>query len=104
MAFEIGFCKDCRELNYAITNRNGVFDRANMSNNHFGHRQIIFGKPETYSPPIRVVLTKLQAGLPISTNEMILFTLALDLEGFLDEDEEDDEKRDDSKEPEKTVT
>jgi len=76
---EIGYCLDCRELNYAITNGNGVFERANMSNNHAGHRQYIFDKPEKYCPPIKNVLIKIQAKLPISNNEIILFKLAIDL-------------------------
>ena len=80
---EIGFCIDCRELNYAMANKNGVFERANMSNNHYGHRQYIFQSPNRYISPIRNVLTKLQAGAKISTNEMIIFKLAIDL-GELD--------------------
>jgi len=62
---------------------NGVFEKENMSNNHFGHRQHTFGRPNDYSPPIRSVLTKLNANLPISHNEIILFKLAIDL-GELD--------------------
>ncbi len=78
---EIGYCFDCNELNYASTNANGVFERANMSNNHEGHRQMAFGAPEKYTPPIRNVLCKLQAGLPISDNEIVLFKLALKVFG-----------------------
>ena len=83
---EFGYCLDCQELNYALANRNGVFERANMSNNHVGHKQYIFGAPNQYTPPIRNVLTKLNAGAPISDNEMILFKLAIslgDLDKFL---------------------
>ena len=54
-----------------------------MSNNHIGHEQHVFGKPSDYCAPICNVLTKLQARLPISHNEMILFKLAIDL-GELD--------------------
>ena len=54
-----------------------------MSNNHVGHRQYIFGAPNQYAPPIRNVLTKLQAGAEISWNEIVLFKLAIDL-GELD--------------------
>lgn len=43
---EIGYCLECRELNYAMTNANGTFERANMSNNHEGHKQYIFEAPE----------------------------------------------------------
>lgn len=84
---EIGYCLDCKELNYAMTNANGVFERANMSNNHQGHKQYIFEEPKKYSPPICNVLTKLQAGAPISDNEIVLFKLAIDLgnlEKYLD--------------------
>ncbi len=80
---EIGYCKDCKELNYAITNNNGVFERANMSNNHEGHNQIVFDKPEKYSPPIKNILIKLQTGLPISDNEIVLFKIAMEFEGIL---------------------
>lgn len=85
MPLEFGICLECKEFNYAITNANGVFERANMSNNHVGHRQYIFEAPEKYSPPIRNFLTKLHMGVPISTNEMILCALALELEGFFDD-------------------
>lgn len=81
---EIGYCFDCNELNYAITNNNGVYERANMSNNHVGHNQHVFGRPADYCAPICNVLTKLQATLPISHNEIILFKLAIDL-GALDQ-------------------
>ena len=83
---EFGYCLDCQELNYALANGNGVFERANMSNNHVGHKQYIFGAPKQYTPPIRNVLAKLNAGAPISDNEMILFKLAIslgDLDKFL---------------------
>lgn len=83
LAVEIGYCIDCNELNYATTNGNGTFERANMSNNHHNHDQYIFKAPNKYVPPICNVLTKLQAGAKISGNEMILFKLAIDL-GELD--------------------
>ena len=79
---EIGFCKDCRELHYAITNNNGTYVRQNLSSNHDGHNVIVFGAPEKYSPPIRNVLIKLQSLQTISDNEICLFKLALDLEGY----------------------
>jgi hypothetical protein len=82
---EIGYCIDCKELNYASTSRNGVFERANMSNNHIGHRQIVFSKPNHYTPPICNVLTKIQAGARISNNEIVLFKLAIDM-GDLEEE------------------
>lgn len=77
---EIGYCIECNEMNYAITNNNGNFERANMSFNHMGHKQIVFDKPENYTPPIRNVLTKLHAGCPISINEIVLFKLAMELD------------------------
>lgn len=83
---EIGYCLDCNELNYAMTNANGIFERANMSNNHEGHKQYVFDAPEKYTPPIRNILIKLQAGLPISVNEIVLFKMAIafgDLEKFV---------------------
>lgn len=80
---EIGYCLECKELNYAITNRNGVFERANMSNNHEGHKQYIFEAPEKYCSPIKNVLTKIQMGARISQNEIVIFKLAIEF-GELD--------------------
>ncbi len=80
MALEIGYCIECNELNYAATNANGVFERANMSFNHEGHKQIVFGEPKNYPAPIRNVLCKLNAGLPISNNEIICFKLSMQLD------------------------
>lgn len=76
---DFAYCIDCKELNYAITDSNGVFDRNKAASNHWAHRNIVFGAPELYIPPIRVVLTKLHAQMPINAREMMLFKLALDL-------------------------
>ena len=84
---EFGYCFDCHEMNYALSNNNGTFIRENLSNNHIGHRQHSFGKPNNYCAPICNVLTKLNAGLPISQNEIIIFKLAIDF-GELDKFEE----------------
>ncbi len=78
-----GFCFDCDELNYAISDRNGVFESNNMSNNHVGHDVHCFLAPKNYPTPICNVLTKLDARLPISHNEIVIFKLAIDL-GALD--------------------
>ena len=81
-----GYCKDCKELHYAIENKNGVFEKANVSSNHHTcENVIIFDAPNKYCPPICNVLTKLSAGAPISDNEIILFKLALDIEEILKE-------------------
>jgi len=80
---EFAYCFDCNELTYAIADKNGVYERAKVVSNHFGHTQHVFGAPERYVPPIRMVLTKLQAGVPISANEIVLFKLAISL-GELD--------------------
>lgn len=78
---EIGYCFDCNELNYAIADSNGVYEKANMSSNHHNCKKVmIFKAPKNYSPPICNVLTKLQAGAPISHNEIVLFKLAMQLE------------------------
>lgn len=76
---DFAYCTDCKELSYAITDSNGVFDRNKEASNHFNHRNIIFGTPNSYVAPVRNVLTKLQAGAPISNIEMIFFKTALDL-------------------------
>ena len=80
---DFAYCFDCREITYAVPNNNGVFTSQNVANNHFGHNQYIFGKPNEYCAPIRLVLSKLNAGLPIKHNEIVLFKLAIDL-GELD--------------------
>lgn len=76
---DFAYCIDCKELNYAITDNNGVFDRNKTASNHFNHRNIIFGTPNDYVPPVRNVLTKLQACAPISNIEMVFFKTAIDL-------------------------
>ena len=90
---DFGYCFDCKELNYAITDSNGVFERNKVADNHFGHNVHLFQKPELYCPPIRVVLTKLNAGLPITINEIIIFKLAIDL-GELENFNKETEKTD----------
>lgn len=78
---EIGYCFDCNEMNYAIADKNGVFEKNNISSNHFNCKKgMVFGTPNKYSPPIRNVLTKLQASAPLSHNEILLFKLAMQLE------------------------
>lgn len=76
---DFAYCTDCKDLNYAITDNNGVFDRNKAASNHWDHRNIVFGAPDLYVPPVRNVLAKLLAGLPIRPIEMIMFKLALDL-------------------------
>lgn len=78
---EIGFCFDCKEIHYAIANSNGVYEKHNVSSNHHNCKRVmVFNAPERYSPPIRNVLSKLQAKLPIGHNEIVLFKLAMQLE------------------------
>lgn len=76
---DFAYCIDCKELSYAITDSNGVFDRNKSASNHWEHRNIIFGTPDSYVAPVRNVLTKLQAHLPISNIEMVFFKTAIDL-------------------------
>lgn len=78
---EIGFCLDCKEIHYAIGSNNGVYEKNQISSNHHNCKNVIvFDRPDKYSPPICNVLSKLQAKLPISHNEIVLFKLALQLE------------------------
>ncbi|GHV74227.1 hypothetical protein AGMMS49940_15290 [Spirochaetia bacterium] len=95
---EFGYCLDCNELNYAIPTQNGVFGRDNMSNNHTGHRQMVFDKPAKYTPPIKNVLVKLQSNQPISHNEIVIFKLAMDFDGIIDRELHNWEKREVKKE------
>ncbi len=76
---DFAYCTQCKELSYAITDSNGVFDRNKAASNHWDHKNIIFGRPDNYIGPIRVVLTKLNAGLPVNNIEMQFFKLALEL-------------------------
>ncbi len=76
---EFSYCYDCREICYAIPDKNGVFSGTKLASNHYGHKHHVFRAPNTYVPPIRSVLTKLNAGAKITDNEMILFKLAIDL-------------------------
>lgn len=81
MSMEIGFCFDCQEMHYAIADKNGVYEKNNVSSNHHNCKNVmVFDAPKKYSPPIRNVLTKLQARAPISHNEIVLFKLAMQLE------------------------
>lgn len=52
---DFAYCIDCKELSYAITDSNGVFDRNKAASNHFNHRNIIFGTPNDYVLPVRYV-------------------------------------------------
>lgn len=99
---EFGYCFDCKELNYAISDKNGVFEFNNMSNNHYGHNCHTFGAPNKYCSPIKNILTKLNANTPIHNNEIILFKLAIDL-GALDEYNKNADKEEDKNEPQLTL-
>ena len=79
---EIGYCLDCNEITYAVADRN-QFDMGKLAFNHDKCRSYAFERPELYSPPIRNILCKLQAGLPISNMEISFFKLAIDM-GDLD--------------------
>jgi hypothetical protein len=85
---EIGYCFDCNEINYAIPTQNGMFTKDNMSNNHEGHKQMVFESPNKYSAPIRNVLVKLQSQQKISHNEIVIFKLAMDFDGIIDREKE----------------
>lgn len=77
---DYAYCVDCKELNYAITDSNGVFERNKACSNHWNHRNIVFHRsPESYVAPVKNILTKLNAGLPIRSIEMIFFKTAMDL-------------------------
>lgn len=76
---DFAYCIDCKELSYAVTDSNGVFDRNKASSNHWDHRNIVFGRPDRYVAPVRCVLAKLHAQLPIRNIEMQLFKLAVEL-------------------------
>lgn len=80
MSSEFGFCLDCREMQYVVPDNRGIYSGNNAGKmNHPGHRVYVFEEPNKYSPPVRNLLTKLNAGMEISHNEMVLFRLAIDL-------------------------
>ncbi len=76
------YCLDCREIHYGISDKNGVYSKDSSSSNHKGHNIHIFDVPNKYPIPIRNVLTKLKALAPITHNEIVLFKIAIDLEGL----------------------
>ena len=78
---DFAYCFDCCELTYALPDHNKGIHSCTASN-HYGHRQITLEAPDKYPPPIRNVLIKLDKGLTISDNEMVLFALAVDLGGL----------------------
>jgi hypothetical protein len=81
---QFSYCFDCDELAFATPNKKGVYESVTLAKcNHMGHHQHTFTNPQDYSPPICNALMKLEKGLSISHNEMILFKLAIDL-GELD--------------------
>ena len=69
-------CIDCWEMHYGISDKNGVYSRDSGSSNHFTHAVHVFGAPDDYPPPIRVVLASLAAGLPLSNARLEMFSLA----------------------------
>lgn len=72
-------CVDCMELSYSVEDSNGVFNRDKAASNHWNHRNIVFGRPNVYVAPVRIILTKLQAAAPISDVEIIAFKIAVEL-------------------------
>lgn len=73
------FCLDCWELNYGVSDRNGVYTRDSESSNHFDCAVHVFGSPSDYVPPICGVLASLHAGLPVSDARIDMFSLAIAL-------------------------
>lgn len=73
---EFCLCLDCWTVDYAVPDRNGVYQRDSAATNHDGHSVHVFGPPDQYPPPIRVLLTHLHAGLPITDGRIRMFTLA----------------------------
>jgi hypothetical protein len=79
---DFGYCRDCKEINYALRTKNGVMERGNVANNHHNCKGWIdFDKsPKEYPSPIANVLTKLNAKMDISHNEIVLFKMAIELD------------------------
>jgi hypothetical protein len=68
-------CLDCWEFHYGISDSNGVYSRDSGSSNHWDHAVHVFGRPDSYEPPVKTILAALQAGLPISDGRMEMFSL-----------------------------
>ena len=85
---DFGYCADCNEICYSLPTKNGVFTQANVAMNHHNcGRYMNFDKPPgEYPPPVAQVLKKLNAGLLVSDNEIVLFKLALQLHDFAAQD------------------
>lgn len=81
------YCIDCKELHYGVADKNGVFDRSSGASNHWNHRNIVFHRRyDAYVAPVKNVLSKLEAKLPIRPIEMIFFKTAIDLAEDEDQD------------------
>ncbi|QHO91952.1 hypothetical protein CWT12_12400 [Actinomyces sp. 432] len=76
------YCHDCRELNYGIPDRNGVYTRDSAASNHWDHHVTVLSEPERHAPPIRLALIKLQAGAEITDTEAALAALAIQAGGL----------------------
>lgn len=80
---EFVYCRDCNELAYAPKNQKGTFEDRNASFNHYGHRIVRLDRDlKDYPPPVRIVLLKLNQGMEVTSNEIVLFKLALEIDPF----------------------
>ncbi|QHO91043.1 hypothetical protein CWT12_06525 [Actinomyces sp. 432] len=76
------YCHDCRELNYGVPDRNGVYTRDSAASNHWDHHVTVLNEPERHAAPIRLALVKLQAGAEITDTEAALAALAIQAGGL----------------------
>lgn len=73
----MSYCYECEELCYGLPSNNGVYSKDLAASNHYGHTAHNFRDPDDYAPPVRLVLIKLGADVPISNVEMQLFKIGV---------------------------
>lgn len=80
MAQTFSYCFNCEELCYGIPSNNGVYSKDNAATNHWQCLCHNFRDPEEYSPPVKMLLIKLGAGVPITDIEMQIAKIGLHLD------------------------
>lgn len=80
MAQTFSYCFECEELCYGIPSNNGVYTKDSAATNHWDHLCHNFRDPENYTPPVKMLLIKLGAGVEISDLEMQIAKIGIHLD------------------------
>lgn len=75
------YCLNCKQVDYGIPDKNGVYTRDSGASNHWDHTVHVFEHAKQYVQPIALVLMKLHARQTITHNDLVLFRLAIALHG-----------------------